>query len=149
EYYIRHVDGYPISSEAERQRVIHCLEAAVRRRTSEGIKLELSGEDRFGLLSDVTRIFRENGLSVCRAEVTTRGSQAMNVFYVTDVSGNPVKSETIEAVRKEIGLTILRVKDEPCSKSPSRESGKFSLRDLVRSRSERFLYNLGLMKSSS
>jgi hypothetical protein len=149
EYYIRHVDGYPISSEAERQRVIHCLEAAVRRRTSEGIKLELSDEDRFGLLSDVTRIFRENGLSVCRAEVTTRGSQAMNVFYVTDVSGNPVKSETIEAVRKEIGLTILRVKDEPCLKSPSRESGKFSLRDLVRSRSERFLYNLGLMKSSS
>ncbi|GAU17753.1 hypothetical protein TSUD_171410 [Trifolium subterraneum] len=136
-------DQKHISSEAERQRVIHCLEAAVRRRTSEGIKLELSGEDRFGLLSDVTRIFRENGLSVCRAEVTTRGSQAMNVFYVTDVSGNPVKSETIEAVRNEIGLTILRVKDEPCSKSPSRESGKFSLRDLVRSRSERFLYNLG------
>ncbi|AES77975.1 putative [Protein-PII] uridylyltransferase [Medicago truncatula] len=149
EYYIRHVDGYPISSEAERQRVIHCLEAAVRRRTSEGVKLELSGEDRVGLLSDVTRIFRENGLSVCRAEVTTRGSQAMNVFYVTDVSGNPVKSETIEAVRKEIGLTILRVKDDPCLKSPTRESGKFSLRDLVRSRSERFLYNLGLMKSSS
>lgn len=149
EYYIRHVDGYPISSEAERQRVIHCLEAAVRRRTSEGVKLELSSEDRVGLLSDVTRIFRENGLSVCRAEVTTRGSQAMNVFYVTDVSGNPVKSETIEAVRKEIGLTILRVKDDACSKSPPRESGKFSLRDLVRSRSERFLYNLGLMKSSS
>jgi len=35
EYYIRHVDGCPISSEAERQRVIHCLEAAIRRRTSE------------------------------------------------------------------------------------------------------------------
>jgi len=73
----------------------------------------------------------------------------MNVFYVTDVSGNPVKSETIEAVRKEIGLTILRVKDDTCSKSPTRETVKFSLRDLVRSRSERFLYNLGLMKSSS
>lgn len=29
------MDGYPISSEAERQRVIHCLEAAIRRRTSE------------------------------------------------------------------------------------------------------------------
>ncbi|XP_058736587.1 ACT domain-containing protein ACR4-like [Vicia villosa] len=150
EYYIRHVDGYPISSESERQRVIHCLEAAVRRRTSEGVKLELCGEDRAGLLSDVTRIFRENGLSVCRAEVTTRGSQAMNVFYVTDVSGNPVKSETIEAVRKEIGLSILRVKEEEtCMNSPSRASGKFSLRELVRSRSEKFLYNLGLMKSSS
>ncbi|XP_027350898.1 ACT domain-containing protein ACR4-like [Abrus precatorius] len=149
EYYIRHVDGSPISSEAERQRVIHCLEAAIRRRTSEGIKLELCGEDRVGLLSDVTRIFRENGLSVNRAEVTTRGSQAMNVFYVTDVSGNPVKSETIEAVRKEIGLTILQVKDDVCSKAPSQESGKFSLCNLFRSSSEKFLYNLGLMKSCS
>lgn len=149
EYYIRHVDGYPISSEAERQRVIHCLEAAVRRRTSEGIKLELCGEDRVGLLSDVTRIFRENGLSVSRAEVTTRGSQAMNVFYVTDVSGDQVKSETIDAVRKEIGLTILRVKDDASSKSTSQESGKFSFCDLFRSSSEKFLYNLGLMKSSS
>ncbi|KAF2292944.1 hypothetical protein GH714_029999 [Hevea brasiliensis] len=102
-----HVDGSPISSEAERQRVIHCLEAAIRRRNPEGIRLELCGEDRFGLLSEVTRIFRENGLSVTRAEVTTRGSQAVNVFYVTDASGHPVKSETIEIVRKEIGLTIL------------------------------------------
>lgn len=150
EYYIRHVDGSPISSEAERQRVIHCLEAAIRRRNSEGIKLELCGEDRVGLLSDVTRIFRENGLSVNRAEVTTSGSQAMNVFYVTDVSGNPVKSETIEAVRKEIGLTILHVKDDDvCSKPSSQESGKFSLSNLFRSSSEKFLYNLGLMKSYS
>lgn len=35
EYYIRHMDGYPVSSEAERQRVINCLEAAIKRRTSE------------------------------------------------------------------------------------------------------------------
>ncbi|KAG8383315.1 hypothetical protein BUALT_Bualt05G0171900 [Buddleja alternifolia] len=112
EYYIRHMDGCPISSEAERQSVIHCLEAAIQRRASEGIRLELCSEDRAGLLSDVTRIFRENGLSVTRAEVTTRGTQAVNVFYVIDASGYAVKSETIEAVRKEIGLTILRVKDD-------------------------------------
>ncbi|KAH9772474.1 hypothetical protein KPL71_013039 [Citrus sinensis] len=149
EYYIRHVDGNPISSEAERQRVINCLEAAIKRRTSEGISLELCCEDRVGLLSDVTRIFRENGLSVTRAEVTTRGSQAVNVFYVVDASGNPVKSETIESVRKEIGLTILRVKDDAYSKSPPQESGRFSLGNLFRSRSEKFLYNLGLIKSCS
>ncbi|KAJ8759231.1 hypothetical protein K2173_006691 [Erythroxylum novogranatense] len=148
EYYIRHIDGSPISSEAERQRVINCLEAAVRRRSSEGIKLELCSEDRVGLLSDVTRIFRENGLSVTRAEVTTKGSQAVNVFYVTDASGCPVKTETIEAVRKEIGITVLRVKDE-CSKFPPQERGRFSLGDLFRSRSEKFLYNLGLIKSCS
>ena len=35
EYFIRHMDGSPINSEAERQRVIDCLEAAIRRRTSE------------------------------------------------------------------------------------------------------------------
>ncbi|XP_044491101.1 ACT domain-containing protein ACR4-like [Mangifera indica] len=149
EYYIRHMDGNPISSEAERQRVVNCLEAAIKRRASEGISLELCCEDRVGLLSDVTRIFRENGLSVTRAEVTTRGSQAVNVFYVIDTSGNPVKSETIEAVRQEIGQTILHVKDIAYSKSPPQESGRFSLGYLFRSRSEKFLYNLGLIKSRS
>ncbi|KAF5741187.1 ACT domain-containing protein ACR4-like [Tripterygium wilfordii] len=149
EYYIRHVDGCPISSEAERERVIHCLEAAIERRISEGIRLELCSDDRVGLLSDVTRIFRENGLSVTRAEVTTRGTQAVNVFYVTDASGYPVKTETIEAVRKEIGSTILHVKEDDYSKSPTQESGRFSFGNIFRSRSEKFLYNLGLIKSFS
>ncbi|XP_011036119.1 PREDICTED: uncharacterized protein LOC105133725 [Populus euphratica] len=149
EYFIRHVDGSPVSSEAERQRVINCLEAAIRRRTSEGVRLELCSEDRVGLLSDVTRIFRENGLSVTRAEVTTRGFQAVNVFYVTDSSGYPVKNETIEAVRKEIGSTILHVNDDAHSKSPPQERGLFSLGNIFRSRSEKFLYNLGLIRSYS
>nr|GMD79238.1 ACT domain-containing protein ACR4-like [Ipomoea batatas] len=151
EYYIRHMDGCPISSEAERQRLIHCLEAAIKRRTSSGIRLELCGEDRVGLLSDVTRIFRENGLSVSRAEVTTRGKQAVNAFYVTDASGCPVKSETIEAVRKEIGQTILRVKDDMYANlpPPQQQTGRFSLGNLFKSRSEKFLYNLGLIKSCS
>ncbi|XP_012067280.1 ACT domain-containing protein ACR6 isoform X2 [Jatropha curcas] len=35
EFYIRHVDGLPISSDAERERVIQCLEAAIERRGSE------------------------------------------------------------------------------------------------------------------
>ncbi|KAJ4974647.1 hypothetical protein NE237_007821 [Protea cynaroides] len=131
EFFIRHKDGYPVDSEAERERLIHCLEAAIRRRTSEGIRLELCGDDRVGLLSDVTRIFRENGLSVTRAEVTTRGSQAVNAFYVTDASGNPVKSETIEAVRNEIGEAILHVKDDIYSKSPPRENAKFSLGSML------------------
>lgn len=34
EFYIKHADGIPISSEAERQRVIQCLQAAVERRAS-------------------------------------------------------------------------------------------------------------------
>lgn len=113
----------------------------------QGIRLELCGDDRIGLLSDVTRIFREHGLSVSRAEVMTRGSQAVNVFYVTDVSGDPVKTEIIEAVRKEIGLTILHVKDDLYSNSPPQRTAKFSLGNLFRSRSEKFLFNLGLSRS--
>ncbi|KAL6011665.1 hypothetical protein ACLOJK_002113 [Asimina triloba] len=123
EYFIRHLDGCPVSSDGERQRIIQCLGAAIERRSSEGLRLELCSDDRVGLLSDVTRIFRENGLSVTRAEVTTRGTQAVNVFYVTDAAGNSVSSQTIEAVRSEIGQTILHVKDETYSKSPPEESG--------------------------
>lgn len=118
-------------------------------RIMQGIRLELCSDDRVGLLTDVTRIFRENGLSVTRAEVATRGAQAVNVFYVTDASGHEVRSETIEAVRKEIGLTVLRVKDDMYSTSPPQQSGRFSLGSLFRSRSEKFLYNLGLIKSCS
>lgn len=115
----------------------------------QGVKLELCCEDRVGLLSDVTRIFRENGLSVSRAEVTTRGSQAVNVFYVTDSSGNPVCSQMIEAVRNEIGQTILQVKDEANPNSSTENTGKFSFGSLFRSRSEKILHNLGLIRSSS
>lgn len=115
----------------------------------QGISLELCSEDRAGLLSDVTRIFRENGLSVTRAEVTTRGNQAVNVFHVTDASGVPVNSATIEAVRNEIGRSVLRVKDDGYSNSPPQQTGIFSLGNIFRSRSERFLYNLGLIRSCS
>ncbi|XXG47074.1 hypothetical protein AAC387_Pa02g1774 [Persea americana] len=149
EYYIRHIDGFPVCSEAERERIIHCLEAAIERRSSEGLRLELCCEDRVGLLAAVTRIFRENGLSLTQAEVTTHGSQAMNVFYVTDAMGNPVNRKTIEAVRKEIGQTILRVKDDAYSKSQPQETKRFSLGNLFRSRSEKLLYNLGLIRSNS
>ena len=104
--------------------------------------------DRVGLLSDVTRIFRENGLSVTRAEVTTRGSKVMNVFFVTDTYGNKVQSKVIEAIRSEIGEAILRVKDIRTYSRSKLDTGKFSLGTLFRSRSEKFLYNLGLIRSS-
>ncbi|KAJ4841684.1 Arsenical-resistance protein 3 [Turnera subulata] len=114
EYYIRHMDGCILDTEGEKERVIKCLEAAIRRRVSEGLSLELCAKDRLGLLSEVTRVLRENGLSVTRAGVMTVGEQAMNVFYVRDASGNPVDMKTIEALRKEVGQTmLLNVKKSP------------------------------------
>lgn len=35
EFYIKHIDGSPVNSEAERRRVAQCLEAAIERRVSE------------------------------------------------------------------------------------------------------------------
>ncbi|KAF7016313.1 hypothetical protein CFC21_029955 [Triticum aestivum] len=113
EYYIRHVDGHPVSSEAERRRVVQCLEAAVERRTADGLELEVRTDDRAGLLSDVTRIFRENGLTIRRAEISSEDGEAVDTFYLSDPQGHPVEAKTIEAIRAQIGEATLRVKNNP------------------------------------
>ncbi|KAL5222560.1 hypothetical protein ABZP36_027273 [Zizania latifolia] len=112
EFYIRHADGSPISSEAERQRVSQCLQDAIERRSLEGVRLELCTPDRPGLLSDVTRTFRENGLLVAQAEVSTKGDMASNVFYVTDATGQAVDQSAIDAVRQRVGMDCLIAKEE-------------------------------------
>ncbi|XP_073146364.1 ACT domain-containing protein ACR3 [Henckelia pumila] len=124
EYFIRHMDGRTLDTQGEKEKVIKCLEAAIRRRTSEGLSLEICAKDRVGLLSEVTRVLRENGLSVTRAGVSTVGEEAMNVFYVNDGSGNPVDAKIIEALRKEIGRTMrVNVKKAPIDVKAAAEGG--------------------------
>ncbi|CAK9184261.1 unnamed protein product [Ilex paraguariensis] len=108
--YIRHVDGVPICSEAEQERVMQCLEVAIERRASEEMELELLIEDRVGLLLDITRIFRENSLCIKRAKISTKGGKTKNTFYVTDVSGDPVDPKTIDSICGQIRPSILHVK---------------------------------------
>ncbi|KAJ4762247.1 ACT-domain repeat protein 6 [Rhynchospora pubera] len=122
EYYIRHVDGNPINSEAERERLIQCLEAAIERRTSEGLELELRTEDRVGLLSDITRIFRENGLTIKRAKVSTDGGAVVDTFYLSEASGNPVEAKIIEMIQTQIGQQVLQVKHNPFVKNSDKSS---------------------------
>ncbi|EMS62614.1 [Protein-PII] uridylyltransferase [Triticum urartu] len=151
EYYIRHLDDGAAASDQAREQLRRCLEAAIQRRNTEGLGLELCCEDRVGLLSDVTRIFREHGLSVTHAEVATRGERAANVFYVVTASGMPVQAPAVEAVRAEIGDEILLVKEAAAAPKspPGRDGGGRSLGNMIRSRSEKFLYNLGLIRSCS
>ncbi|KAD0949286.1 hypothetical protein E3N88_24168 [Mikania micrantha] len=127
-YYIRHVDGIRISSEAEHKRVIKCLEAAIERRTSEALELELCAEDEVGLLSDITRIFRENSLCIKRAEITTVKGKAKDTFYVTNTSGDsPVDPRTIDSIRKQIGQhKALDVRWNSSPKKPTREETTMS-----------------------
>ena len=159
EFYIRHTDGTPISSEAERHRVIQCLQAAIERRSHDGLRLELHTADNHGILSEVTRAFRENGLLVTRAEVSANGDTATNVFYVTDAAGQLPDAGTIDSVRQRIGTNRLEVKDErirrSCSSNELQEGGVripskagarlFHLGSFVL----RNLYNLGLIRSCS
>ncbi|KAL3525580.1 hypothetical protein ACH5RR_013952 [Cinchona calisaya] len=160
EYYIRHKDGCTLDLEAERWRVTHCLIAATERRVSRGIRLDVSSENRIGLLSDVTRVFRENGLSITRAEIGTNGDRAVGTFYVKDTSGQNISRETMEMIQQEIGGTILVVDkplDQPSETTLSsvcrRNSGdiqerpKFSLGSLLWSQLERFSSNFRPIKS--
>lgn len=123
ELYIRYKDGRMLDSKEEQEMIVKCLEAAILRGQSEGFSLEICGQDRVGLLSDITRVLREHGLSVTRADVTTVGEQAVNVFYVSDASGNPVEMKMIDALRREIGHTVmLNVKWVPVNMKPPESS---------------------------
>ncbi|VAH47314.1 unnamed protein product [Triticum turgidum subsp. durum] len=75
--------------------------------------LEVRTDDRAGLLSDVTRIFRENGLTIRRAEISSEDGEAVDTFYLSDPQGHPVEAKTIEAIRAQIGEAALRVKNNP------------------------------------
>ncbi|KAJ8427221.1 hypothetical protein Cgig2_028745 [Carnegiea gigantea] len=139
EYFIRHRDGKPLSTECEKERVIKCLVAATERRVCEGVKLEMWANNRVGLLSDITRVLRENGLAVVRADVETQGEKAINAFYVRDVSGkNVVDMEFVESMRREMSPIYLHVKNEIRSTTGASSPHYFSLSNMVKSHLERF-----------
>ncbi|XP_029125071.1 ACT domain-containing protein ACR2 [Cajanus cajan] len=146
EYFIRHVDGYALDTACEKERVMKCLEAAIERRVCEGVRLELCADNRVGLLSDITRVLRENGLVVVRADVETRGEKSVNAFYVRDISGNEVDIEYFsKTVKREMGpIVTLRVKNNDTSRrkpttatASPKQSSPLSFGGMLRSRIER------------
>ncbi|KAF8407159.1 hypothetical protein HHK36_006285 [Tetracentron sinense] len=141
EYYIRHMDGCTLNTERERQQVVKCLEAAIERRVCEGIRLELSAHSRIGLLSDITRVLRENGLAVVRADVATQGKNAVNTFYVRDISGNEVDMKMVESLKREMDPIVLEVKNEPSQWRSSPERSCFSIGDMLKSLINQLYHN--------
>lgn len=115
------------------------------------MRLELCTVDRKGLLADVTRTFRENGLNVARAEISTTTGTARNVFYVTDAVGNAADEKIIDSVRQKIGVSSLRVKELPLiyHDKGEREEAATAMIWSIGSMVRRNLYNLGLIKSCS
>ncbi|XP_047313017.1 ACT domain-containing protein ACR8-like [Impatiens glandulifera] len=87
ELFIKYVDGNPINSKAEKQRVVLCIKAAIERRGSEGVRLELCKKDKKGLLADVTRTFRENGLNTKERTFSLLGWGFAGGGTIVDVEG--------------------------------------------------------------
>lgn len=124
--------------------------------------MELCTTDRLGLLAEVTRVLRENGLNIARAKISTKEGIARNVFYVTDANGKLIDPEIIKSIREKIGIDDISVKESfplSCREAVEKEEQKqeqqhhqarigggavlLSLGSLVM----RNLYQLGLVKS--
>ena len=59
--------------------------------------LEMSGLDRPGLLYDLTREISALNLNIASAHVATFGERAVDVFYVTDLTGQKISNITRQA----------------------------------------------------
>ena len=127
----------------------------------QGLRFEVCTQNRMGLLSDVTRVLRENGISISRVEVGTRGDKAVGSFYVKDASGYDVNPNIVEVVKEEIGGSVLAVQKSPrwaTQSSSSRtirsthgsieDKPRFSLGNLLWSQLERLSSSFGHIMSS-
>ena len=63
---------------------------------------ELVAADRPGLLSSIGTTFMEQGIDIASAKIMTIGERAEDVFYISDLSGNPLtevaQSQLTEAI---------------------------------------------------
>jgi [protein-PII] uridylyltransferase len=63
--------------------------------------IEINGLDRPGLLYDVTREISDMNLDIASAHIATFGERAVDVFYVTDLTGKKITSSTRETTIRE------------------------------------------------
>ncbi len=69
--------------------------------------IEVAGRDRPGLLYDLTSNLSDLSLDIGSAHITTFGEKAVDVFYVTDLTGKQIESETRQAVIRERLMKVL------------------------------------------
>ncbi|KAK8587022.1 hypothetical protein V6N13_086030 [Hibiscus sabdariffa] len=141
EYFIRKQDGSSLVSERESFQLTQCLIAAIERRDSRGLRVDICSEDKMGLLREVTRVFRENGLWIARTEIGTQGERASGCFYVRNAAGNDASPRMVELVRQQIGGSVLVVHSSPSEVVDERP--RFSLGNLLWSQLERLASSFG------
>jgi [protein-PII] uridylyltransferase len=84
--------------------------------------IEASGLDRPGLLYDLTRSLSDLNLNIASAHVVTFGERAVDVFYVTDLTGRKVMNANREAsIRRRLRQAFEGA--PPVDKTPARKAG--------------------------
>jgi [protein-PII] uridylyltransferase len=66
------------------------------------IVMELVTGDRPGLLSDVGRVFVEMGINIDTAKIVTIGERAEDVFYISNISGEPLSDKICAELRQRL-----------------------------------------------
>lgn len=74
--------------------------------------VEINGLDRPGLLYDVTREISDLNLDITSAHIATFGEKAVDVFYVTDLTGKKITSSTRESLIRERLTKVLVARQE-------------------------------------
>jgi [protein-PII] uridylyltransferase len=80
--------------------------------------IEVSGLDRTGLLHDLTKAISDLNLTIGSAHIGTFGERAIDVFYVTDLTGMKVKDQDRQKKIKQ-ALTKSFEQPKPSSSSSS------------------------------
>ncbi|SCA56328.1 Bifunctional uridylyltransferase/uridylyl-removing enzyme (Includes: (Protein-PII) uridylyltransferase; (Protein-PII)-UMP uridylyl-removing enzyme) [Candidatus Terasakiella magnetica] len=69
--------------------------------------IEVNGRDRLGFLYDVTRTLSDLGLQINSSHISTYGERAVDVFYVKDVFGLKVNTESkLDSIKSKLLDTI-------------------------------------------
>jgi [protein-PII] uridylyltransferase len=71
--------------------------------------LEVSGLDRPGLLYDLTTAIGKLNLNIASAHIATFGEKAVDVFYVTDLTGAKITSTGRQLVIRQALLAVFNL----------------------------------------
>jgi [protein-PII] uridylyltransferase len=72
--------------------------------------VEVTGLDRPGLLYDLTTVIGKMNLNINSARIVTFGEKAVDIFYVTDLTGGKVTQPQRQAALKERMLGVFERK---------------------------------------
>ncbi|RZB57111.1 ACT domain-containing protein ACR1 [Glycine soja] len=145
EYFLRPKGSSNLDNENEKEKLSLCLIAAIERRVSHGLKVDIRAENTTGLLSKVTRVIRENGLSITKVQIGVEGDEmAVGSFHVANSSGQEVNPNIAELVRRQIGGSVVANNNSPYRVPKSLSTSK-TMQETKSSRDVRPRFSTGSM----